>query len=979
MKSLGEDWFAIGDVYFRYIHLFDMPWGPGFSFSHFKLAACGSSGHLAMLLGSQPGSKPVLQIYTASGKLVSQQLWKDAPPLIVGWSLSEDLLVVQKSGFVSVLDLNGNYVRRFSMGPDAEERNILDARFFSMNAQTGVAILTGGNHILLTSSIETPRIRRLAGLSGPAQPFGLWEVITTPLDTGAVRAGATGDAFRSPWVLIARKKTVFRADFSTTECVELPALNQLVYSQIQLLAVSSNMKFVGLYLDCGILLVTNLRMSEVHSQLDLAHHVSVMLPTCSESDHAVSELEPTTVAQLNHPKQMLWVTSSAVVLHWTHLIALVGSQADIHESFCPEDMWMTQEVDSVRILTPTAHKLLQRVPPALEALGRIGASSPATWLLSASASLRAGSGRTNDYLLLIRTARQMIEAISHCLEAASHSVLDVECQQALLEAARMGRIFLSAMFTDPKDRPTDAELKRLGEHAARVCRCLRLLNSLAAPWIGLALTWLQFQKLGFSRLLERLLVRKQYPMALELVRNMPESDFCLQSDSPKHQSRTTGFTRVLAHWACHSSVAGSEDSLMIAERLARIVDRIRRPHDHSHQEAPSVDNPVKSVSSSGNVSINFAEVASQALVAKREKVAEQLLEYEMRARQQVPLLIKLGRYSRALVRAVESGNPELIAEVVAALQDQAKLPPADLALVLRKHPIAMAIYHETWEGSTLMAVGRSGSRPDNTAMTPETHGAVISFGHEHDRTAEAKKSVLLAYRETNLQLRINGLQRAEEIYKQLKNDFMAQECNAAVRLLRFQSKLEKQEVQAPVFDSPHAVDTTSATLNASPLIVPTLRPSSVQDKLWIGQSLNTTLARLLAVPQDERLADQLRREFRVSEKRYAHLRLIGLAVQNDCWVEVEKMTKAKRPPVSIETLIKVCIDGNHFEEAQKLIPRLPTERRVRYWLLCGQLEEAIHAAVREKSDTDLCFILERVGKGNRILQERISALRRQIR
>ncbi|CAH8481740.1 unnamed protein product [Dicrocoelium dendriticum] len=954
MKSLGEDWFSVGEVYFRFLHLYDMPWGTGFSFRQFKVAIGENCGYIAMLLDAQAGCKPVLQIFTASGRLVSQQLWKDSPPVALCWSNSEELLVVQKSGFVSISDLSGNYVRRFSMGSEAEEREILDARFFLLHTHTGVAVLTTGNQIFVASSIETPRIRRVAHFSGPVQPISLWEIVTTPLDISG-RAGSNPDDFQPPWVLFSRKRSIFRADFNTMENVDLPALSQFAHSEIKLMKVSSNMKFVSIYFDNGILLVTNLRMSEIHSQVDLTQRVSVMLLS-PETDVRSQSAE-----KLSHPRTMLWCTSSAVVLQWDHVLALIGAHGDIYESFFADDIYLTFELDSVRILTPTAHKLLQRVPPALEALGRIGASCPATWLVSANASLKAGSGRANDYLLPIQSSRQMLEGISHCLEAASHAVLDTECQQSLLEAAHMGLIFLSALFTDSNDQPVEGELEKLGDHAARVCRWLRLLNNLAVPWIGLALTWFQFQKLGPKKLLERLLARKHYPMAVEFVRTMPKS---VPPQAPQTSGKaipsvdelTINLTRVLAHWACYSTVASSEDSALISEHLAQIVSTIL-----------STNTRHKGDSSGACRTVDFAEVANQALAASREKVAEQLLEYEARAWHQVPLLLKLGRYKRALVKAVETGNPELITVVVVALQDKAKLPPADLAMVLRKHPMAMAIYHETF--------GRGSNVGDN-----DLSSAIVNFDQEDDRASEARKAIVAAYKETNLQLRLNSMQRAEEIYKQLKNEFMSQECSAAIRLLRFQSKLEKQEVRAPVLEFLAAC--ASADVNfpsESPLILPSVVPSGVEEKQWVGQPLNTTLARLLATPQLERYADQLRREFRVSEKRYAHLRLIGLAIQNDCLPEVEKLAKLKKPPVSIETLTRVCIDCNHFEEAQKLIPRLPPERRVRFLLHCGQLEEAIAVAAREKSDTDLCLIWDRVGKDNRTVRDRIALLRQQIR
>ncbi|CAH8499216.1 unnamed protein product [Schistosoma turkestanicum] len=119
MTILGEDWFAVGDIYFRKLHLYDMPWGAGFSISQYKTSICQYSGYIAMYLDGQAGAKPILQ-------------WKDAPGLLLGWTLSEDLLVVQKTGFTTVLNHHGKFVRRFSLGPEAEEREVISAKLFTV-------------------------------------------------------------------------------------------------------------------------------------------------------------------------------------------------------------------------------------------------------------------------------------------------------------------------------------------------------------------------------------------------------------------------------------------------------------------------------------------------------------------------------------------------------------------------------------------------------------------------------------------------------------------------------------------------------------------------------------------------------------------------------------------------------------------------------------------------------------------------------
>ena len=56
------------------------------------------------------------------------------------------------------------------------------------------------------------------------------------------------------------------------------------------------------------------------------------------------------------------------------------------------------------------------------------------------------------------------------------------------------------------------------EMTVQISTILRLLNNLAVDWIGIALTWKQFECLGPLALLDRLLARKHYPLAVELVR-----------------------------------------------------------------------------------------------------------------------------------------------------------------------------------------------------------------------------------------------------------------------------------------------------------------------------------------------------------------------------------------------------------------------------------------------------------------------------
>lgn len=132
---------------------------------------------------------------------------------------------------------------------------------------------------------------------------------------------------------------------------------------------------------------------------------------------------------------------------------------------------------------------------------------------------------------------------------------------------------------------------------------------------------------------------------------------------------------------------------------------------------------------------------------------------------------------------------------------------------------------------------------------------------------------------------------------------------------------------------------------------------------WQGSSVNSTYTRLVAAGTQlsERMADQLRREFRMPDKRVAYLRLVGLALctnnVNAAWVEIERMAFAKRPPVPLfvsgyneynylvhmsnnnyitfQIIVKVYLDSGRQQQAADVIAKLPIEQRIRALVMIG--------------------------------------------
>lgn len=79
----------------------------------------------------------------------------------MGWSDAEELLCVQDDGRVTIYNMFGQYLHTFSMGQEAKDTKIIDAKIFSSNSFTGVAVMTSNFRIFLINSIKEPKIRQL--------------------------------------------------------------------------------------------------------------------------------------------------------------------------------------------------------------------------------------------------------------------------------------------------------------------------------------------------------------------------------------------------------------------------------------------------------------------------------------------------------------------------------------------------------------------------------------------------------------------------------------------------------------------------------------------------------------------------------------------------------------------------------------------------------------------------------------------------
>lgn len=275
-------------------------------------------------------------------------------------------------------------------------------------------------------------------------------------------------------------------------------------------------------------------------------------------------------------------------------------------------------------------------------------SSPASILLDAVAQLEVQSPKADDYIQLIRP--NLTEAVDTCVSPRPPSNLpqppvnlrdwkinaagrefSVHWQKQLLKAASFGKSVLDLYNSDD---------------FVDMCETLRVLNAVRYYEIGMPLSYEQYQRLTPENLIKRLVNRREYLLALRIA-----SYLRLPTD------------RIYVHWARTKVRVGSEDDDTIC-RL--VVEKL-----------------------SGRPGVSFEEIAQAAYDEGRGRLATELLNHEPRAGRQVPLLLSMEEDDLALDKAIESGDSDLILNVLLNLKK--KLPLAAFFRAINNKQAATAL------------------------------------------------------------------------------------------------------------------------------------------------------------------------------------------------------------------------------------------------------------------------------------------------
>ncbi|XP_052092868.1 vacuolar protein sorting-associated protein 16 homolog isoform X1 [Mytilus californianus] len=318
--------------------------------------------------------------------------------------------------------------------------------------------------------------------------------------------------------------------------------------------------------------------------------------------------------------------------------------------------------------------------------------------------------------------------------------------------------------------------------------------------------------------------------------------------------------------------------------------------------------------------VSYSEVANEALECGREELAIRLLDYEPRAAHQVPLLMKMHKDQIALSKAIESGDTDLVYTVLLRLKES--MTQGDFLMSIRSMPISYSLFLQY-------------CRQQNPKLLEDL------YYQEDNFIEEGNCKVMRSFDDERLDDRTETLNQAIKCYQKGRHDFVIKQTEDQIKLLKYQRRLEEE------FNRP-----------------------------YMDLSLHQTIYRL-TVENNYKVSEQLRKEFKVPDRRYWWIRIQGLAEAGE-WVELDKFSRNKKPPVGMEAFVEVCAKHHNVNEAMKYMSRVSPEHKVRCLVKVGNKKAAADTAFENRNEEELNFVLSKCGHSDRQLVESIKSMKQQL-
>ena len=149
-SDILANWISVGDRMYQRSEVYGATWCSDIMGSGSPPNILVSASFGGPILAVRP-SHNIVQVFRASGSEISHFRWRNAAVVDAGWSHTEELVFVVEDGTVLTYNIFGEFIGTVSMGQEAKDVRIKDARVFRTGEfgmdSTGVAVFTTSHRL----------------------------------------------------------------------------------------------------------------------------------------------------------------------------------------------------------------------------------------------------------------------------------------------------------------------------------------------------------------------------------------------------------------------------------------------------------------------------------------------------------------------------------------------------------------------------------------------------------------------------------------------------------------------------------------------------------------------------------------------------------------------------------------------------------------------------------------------------------------
>ncbi|TIB73013.1 hypothetical protein E3Q08_01739 [Wallemia mellicola] len=766
-----QEWENIGNVYYALTTLYKYHWNIS-SFEPYEIVTSGYSSTMAIYRNY---SKLVPTTITNLPENTSNQpfihiysadglhlstISCTSPPIAVGFSSADELIVVLDDCQYKIYNYSGKIPTASTHRIAINSTGIADAR------------ITDDTIVVLTNEMEFYEMT----LTSRPTKLSTMEIRDIPSDWTVIPSKYSQTSLTT--VIAATEGDIQLSD--SLSCMTHPFGTP--HAQIKL---SPNAKFIALLTPTLQLSIMTSDMARLLTTFDLS---TIDSYTPDDIDWCGSNA---VAVVYNEPSPHIWLIGPG----GEHVLFPYHNATSIKAYSTPSSMLA---------ITPEALDVIQKVPECVQDVLGATSSSPGRMLLSAFEELERGSSKSDDIIRDI--GHDLLEAVDRVIGAAVE-LYTPEIQRRLLKAAQFGWQYLSNYNSD---------------EFIKVASTLRVLN--AYRDVGIPLSKAQFDKLEHVALIQLLLPRRKWAMAINISKH-------LQTPSDV----------VLVHWA-NAKIYASDHTIPDEELSVSITERI---------------------ASVTNTFVGWSDIAKVAYEVGRVSLATKMLDREPRASEVVPQLKRMKEDRLALLKAIQSSDPDLVIDVLLHLRSRLTL--GDFFRVLED---GGSVYQLA--KSLLVVYAKDKDRD-----------MLRNFYFQDDRRVESAKLDLSEAEQLSGDAKVSKVKSAMKFFSEDKKcAFESKACDEYQKLLTI---------------------TNGAT------------------------SVNDAIRELLN-KDDIKGAEKLKTDFKVSDKRWWYLRLHHLIEKSD-YDGLEELASSKKSPIGYEPFVKALKKAGNKKLAGEYIKKCEPKRR----------------------------------------------------